>query len=117
MFGAVVSRLQHVETSMSGTHSIDDVDPVTDEHHDGSWSANLEREQYKEDPDLVVEHAFDAIDHTTGGTHVNLVTHGVHGHPETYLYPVLDDELDESDAYEYVEQCGCGGHVTRVHLD
>lgn len=35
-----------------------------------------------------------------------------HGHPETYLYVTLD-ELDVD--YEYVEQCGCGGHVTRVH--
>jgi putative CGCGG family rSAM target protein len=53
-----------------------------------------------------------AVDHTAGGYHVNLVTHGDHGHPEMYLY----DHLDERDGdYEYVQQCGCGGHVTRVH--
>ncbi|MFC6954185.1 CGCGG family rSAM-modified RiPP protein [Halorubellus litoreus] len=97
----------------------DDVEPVTDRDHDGSWSANLERDQYADDPDLVVAHALDAIDHTASGTHVNLVTHRAHGHPETYLYPALDDArgdaLDRPVDYEYVKQCGCGGHVTRVH--
>jgi putative CGCGG family rSAM target protein len=97
----------------SPTH--DDVSPVTNEFHDGSWSANLEREQYADDADRVLAHALDAIEHTASGMHVNLVTHAGHGHPETYLYPVLDEELDDDATYEYVSQCGCGGHVTRVH--
>jgi putative CGCGG family rSAM target protein len=106
---------------MSDAHTVEDVEPVTDRDHDGSWSANLERDQYEDDADLVVAHALDAIEHTASGTHVNLVTHRAHGHPETYLYPALDDASDDALArrveYEYVKQCGCGGHVTRVHVE
>jgi putative CGCGG family rSAM target protein len=94
--------------------SHDDVAPVTDRVHDNSWSANLEREVHADDRDLVVAQALDAIEHTTPGNHVNLVTHGAHGHPETYLYDVLEETGDVT--FEYVEQCGCGGHVTRVHV-
>ncbi|NHN42741.1 CGCGG family rSAM-modified RiPP protein [Halorubellus sp. JP-L1] len=94
----------------------EDVEPITETVHEGSWSANLERDQYETDRGLLVEHALDAVAHTASGVHVNLVTHGTHGHPEDYLYPVLDAELDADAEYEYVEQCGCGGHVTRVHV-
>lgn len=116
MFALSVSMPGPVGTSMSGSHTVDDVEPVTDHDHDASWSANLEREQYAEDSDLVVAHALDAIEHTASGRHVNLVTHGAHDHPETYLYPALDEALDDDATYEYVKQCGCGGHVTRVNL-
>jgi len=112
----LVPPMSESHTDSSERHTVDDVEPVTERFHDGSWSANLEREQYADDPDLVVEHAFDAIEHTADGAHVNLVTHGAHGHPEAYLYPELDEYLDDDATYEYVEQCGCGGHVTRVHL-
>jgi putative CGCGG family rSAM target protein len=117
MFGAVLSPVESVDTTMSESHTVDDVEPVTDHDHDASWSANLERDQYADDEALVVEHGFDAIEHTASGHHVNLVTHGAHGHPETYLYAALDERLDDGARYEYVKQCGCGGHVTRVHLD
>ena len=90
-------------------------EPLTDRVHDGSWSANLERERHADDPELVVAEALDAVAHTVAGTHVNLVTHGEHGHPETYLYPALDAELSAS-TWTYVDRCGCGGHVTRVHV-
>ncbi|WP_255151241.1 CGCGG family putative rSAM-modified RiPP protein [Halorarius halobius] len=93
--------------------SHDDVEPVTDRVHEGSWSANLEKPKHADDRELVVAQAVDAVDHTAEGTHVNLVTHATHGHPESYLYPVLD-ELDVE--YRYVEQCGCGGHVVRVFV-
>jgi len=97
---------------MSVSH--DDVEPVTDHVHDNSWSANLEKPQHADDRELVVAQAIDAIEHTADGNHVNLVTHGDCGHPETYLY----DALEEYDGieYDYVEQCGCGGHVVRVHV-
>jgi len=95
--------------------SHDDVAPVTDEVHDNSWSANLEQPVHGEDRSLVLRGAETAIEHTAPGNHVNLVTHGDHGHPETYLYDALDDRGDVS--YEYVEQCGCGGHVTRVYVE
>jgi len=97
---------------MSVSH--DDVEPVTDHVHDNSWSANLEKTHHAEDRSLVVSQAVDAVEHTAAGNHVNLVTHGDHGHPETYLYDALDEHAGID--YEYVEQCGCGGHVVRVHV-
>lgn len=99
----------------STTH--DDVEPVTDHVHDTSWSANLEKPHHADDRDLVVAQAVDAIEHTDPGNHVNLVTHGEHGHPAEYLYTALVAEFDEGIGWEYVERCGCGGHVTRVHVE
>jgi putative CGCGG family rSAM target protein len=96
--------------------SHDDVDPITDEVHQNSWSANLEQPEHAADRDLMLDQAITAIEHTASGHHVNLVTHGDHGHPEEYLYDLLEREVDDID-YEYVEQCGCGGHVTRVHVE
>jgi putative CGCGG family rSAM target protein len=98
------------------TVSHDAVEPVTESTHDNSWSANLEKSHHAEDRELVVTQARDAVDHTVAGNHVNLVTHGDHGHPEGYLYEALDAAYGEAVEYEYVEQCGCGGHVTRVHV-
>ena len=94
----------------------DEVAPVTDRVHDNSWSANLEQPQHAADPELVVEQAIEAIEHTTAGNHVNLVTHGENGHPEGYLFDALEEAFGDAVDYEYVEQCGCGGHVTRVRV-
>jgi len=99
-----------------GSVSHDDVEPVTDHVHDNSWSANLEKPHHAEDRDLVVEQAREAVAHTAPGNHVNLVTHGDHGHPEAYLYDPLRAAFDGIDL-EYVEQCGCGGHVTRARVE
>jgi len=92
-----------------------DAEPITDHVHENSWSANLEQPRHEERDRLVAD-AFAAVEHTAPGYHVNLVTHAAHGHPETYLYDALDERLADA-SYEYVEQCGCGGHVTRVHVD
>ncbi|MFB6097396.1 MAG: CGCGG family rSAM-modified RiPP protein [Haloferacaceae archaeon] len=92
-----------------------DAKPVTDRVHDNSWSANLEGPEHAEDRDLVIAQALAAIEHTTAGNHVNLVTHGEHGHPETYLYPALAAEYGDDLEWEFVDRCGCGGYVTRVH--
>jgi putative CGCGG family rSAM target protein len=102
---------------MSSGHDHGGVEPVTDHVHETSWSANLEQPRHAADVDLVVSQALDAIEHTEPGHHVNLVTNGEHGHPSTYLYDALRDldgaeELD----WEYVDRCGCGGHVTRVYV-
>ena len=94
-----------------------DVEAVTDHVHDNSWSANLEKPQHAESRDLVVRQAETAVEHTTAGNHVNLVIHGDHGHPETYLYDALADVYGDDVSWEYVEQCGCGGHVTRVYVE
>ncbi|MFB6281622.1 MAG: CGCGG family rSAM-modified RiPP protein [Haloferacaceae archaeon] len=91
-------------------------DPVTDRVHDNSWSANLERPEHADDEARVVDGAIEAIEHTAPGNHVNLVTHGDHGHPSGYLYPALAERYGDGIEWEYVEQCGCGGHVTRVHV-
>ena len=99
---------------MSDSHG--PVSPVTTTVHDNSWSANLETEVHATSVDLVTRQARRAVEHTAPGYHVNLVTHATHGHPEGYLYDDLRD-LDTGLAIEYVEQCGCGGHVTRVHVE
>jgi putative CGCGG family rSAM target protein len=97
--------------------SHDDVDPITEELHTNSWSANLEKPKHGDDRDLLCHQAITAVEHTASGHHVNLVTHGDHGHPESYLDDVLESEVEADIDYEYVEQCGCGGHVTRVHVE
>lgn len=98
-------------------HDHGEAQPVTDRMHDNSWSANLEKPQHADDRGLVLAQARDAIEHTVPGNHVNLVTHGDHGHPEEYLYEELA-AFDGADlTWDYVEQCGCGGHVTRVYVE
>lgn len=99
----------------SHDHDHETAAPVTDHVHDNSWSANLEQPEHAANRELVVEQALSAIEHTEPGNHVNLVTHGDHGHPETYLYDVLQREYEDLE-WQYVQQCGCGGHVVRVHV-
>ncbi|QLD85676.1 CGCGG family rSAM-modified RiPP protein [Natronomonas halophila] len=94
-----------------------DAEAVTDRVHDNSWSANLEKPQYADDPELAVRDGIVAIEHTAPGNHVNLVTHGDLGHPEEFLYDALAEEYDEDVDWEYIQQCGCGGHVTRVYVE
>jgi putative CGCGG family rSAM target protein len=97
--------------------SHEDAETVDGEVHENSWSANLELPEHADDRERVVADALDAVDRTAPGYHVNLVTHGDHGHPETYLYDELADAFGDDAAWEYVEQCGCGGHVTRVRVE
>jgi putative CGCGG family rSAM target protein len=105
-----------MSSSDSHTHD-DDAEPVTDQLHDNSWSANLEKPKYSGDIDRALDDAVDAIEHTVAGNHVNLVTHADLGHPDEFLYEALVEEYGEDDIeWEYVDQCGCGGHVTRVHV-
>ncbi|MFB6253255.1 MAG: CGCGG family rSAM-modified RiPP protein [Halobacteriaceae archaeon] len=88
---------------------------ITDTIHRNSWSANLEQPEHADDQQLILTHAITAIEHTAPGNHVNLVTHENHGHPRTYLYDELED-YDGNIEWEYVDQCGCGGYITRVHV-
>ncbi|MFC7165603.1 CGCGG family rSAM-modified RiPP protein [Halospeciosus flavus] len=94
-----------------------DAESITDEVHTASWSANLEKPEHAEDRERVVSEAIDAVNRTAAGYHVNLVTHANHGHPREYLFDALDDAFEETVEYEHVEQCGCGGHVVRVHVE
>jgi len=97
----------------SSTPDHDEVAPVTDHVHENSWSANLEQEEHAEDRELVVAQAKDAVRKTASGNHVNLVTHEAHGHPEGYLYEALEAAFDDLET-TFVDQCGCGGYVSRV---
>ncbi|MCX2819692.1 CGCGG family rSAM-modified RiPP protein [Haladaptatus sp. F3-133] len=87
-----------------------------DELREETWSADLERPEYADDRGKVVEDGLDAVRRTAQGYFVNLVTHGNHGHPSDYLHGAVEDEFDGV-RVEYVERCGCGGYVTRVHVD
>jgi putative CGCGG family rSAM target protein len=98
-----MTRLSH--------HGERKADPV----HENSWSANLETDEYAADRDLVVADALDAIRRTAPGYHVNLVTHSSHGTPEGYLLDPIRESYPAATC-EYVSQCGCGGHVLRVHV-
>jgi len=100
---------------MSVSH--DDVEPVTDYVHGNFWSANLEKPHHGEDRALVISQALDAVEHTAPGNHVNLVSHGEHSHPERYRYDALDEAFEDVVTYEYVQRCGCGGHVTGAHVE
>jgi putative CGCGG family rSAM target protein len=84
--------------------------------HHTSWSVNLEKPEYAENQEAIIEGALDAIEHTAAGYHVNLVTHGNQGHPSEYLYSVLEEGFDDELEWEFVEQCGCGGYVARVYV-
>ncbi|WP_418280258.1 CGCGG family rSAM-modified RiPP protein [Halorubrum sp. DTA98] len=84
-----------------------------DAEHAGSWSANLELDQYADDRERLVDHALVAVDRTAAGHHVNLVTHPNHGNPEEYLRKPIRDSHSEATT-ELVDQCGCGGYVYRV---
>jgi len=96
--------------------SHDEAEPVEEGTHTTSWSVNLEKPRYADDRSLVVDDALAAIEATAADRHVNLVSHGDCGHPEVYLFPALEDAYGDDVEWEYVEQCGCGGHVTRVYV-
>ncbi|QIB74406.1 CGCGG family rSAM-modified RiPP protein [Halogeometricum borinquense] len=113
----VASAQMKMHSSHSSDHDHDEPSPVTDRTHDNSWSANLEQPQHAADVDLVVSQAIDAIEHTEPGNHVNLVTHGDHGHPSEYLFDALDEAYGDDLSWEHIQQCGCGGHVTRVYVE
>jgi len=105
-------------TTTSESHGHDKVDRSTDEMHHNSWSANLEAPVHAEDRQQLLSDAIEAVRNTAPGYHVNLVTHGEQGHPSDYLFDALDEAVPEKVARrEYIKQCGCGGHVTRVHVD
>jgi putative CGCGG family rSAM target protein len=105
-----------MDTSRDAEESHDTAKPITEEVHDNSWSANLEKPHHADDRDLLVEQAVEAVQHTTTGYHVNLVTHGAQGHPSEYLFEAVREGVDAGLTVSYVDQCGCGGHVTRVHV-
>lgn len=108
----------NLSSSMKIDRKLDDNSEHVDydgEPREYTWSANLELPEHADDRDKVVEEAKEAVRQTADGYFVNLVTHKAHGHPSEYLYDALGDEFNDA-RFEYVDQCGCGGYVTRVHV-
>jgi putative CGCGG family rSAM target protein len=103
------------ESATDGGSAGATTDPL-DRDHDASWSANLERERHADREQLLAD-AVTAVERTAPGHHVNLVTHGDHGHPSSYLFDRLAEAFGDEVRTEFVERCGCGGYVTRVHVE
>ena len=103
------------ETVMDGGSAGATTDPL-DRDHEASWSANLEGERHA-DRDRLLTDAVTAVERTAPGYHVNLVTHGDHGHPSSSLFDQLEAAFGDGVRTEFVERCGCGGYVTRVHVE
>jgi len=85
----------------------------------GDWSVNLEDGYGPEDVEELVRESVLAISRTKLGHFVNVVTPGSCGDPADWLIPQLEIQLAEQnlafDRMVYIDQCGCGGYVTRVY--
>ncbi len=83
------------------------------------WSLNLEDEAFVDNPQELIEEAVKAVEITAAGHYVNLVTPAGTGHPEQGLLGEIKQAIDRAGvAYQqivYVDECGCGGFVTRVY--
>lgn len=86
---------------------------------DKDWSLNLEDAYYAERPDELVRESVEAVAMTAPGRYINLVTPPEAGHPEQGLIGRIETALKTSGTlYErivYIDECGCGGFVTRVY--
>jgi len=86
---------------------------------EGDWSLNLEDPYYEEHTDEIVPESIDAVSRTKPGCYVNIVTPEKCGDPRESLIPQLSSRLkDEGISVKeirYIDQCGCGGYVTRVY--
>lgn len=80
-----------------------------------SWSMDLEDEEYVRDKNKILRDARWAIEIAAAGMHVNLVTPASYGEP-IELIQQLTDEYEDKIEVEFVEQCGCGGYVTKVTI-
>ena len=83
-----------------------------------NWSINLEDDLFKAQPEQLVAEAVEAITCTAPGYYVNVVTHQAAGHPEQGLIRKLQDAITIAGIGEvklvYIDECGCGGFVTRA---
>ncbi len=79
-----------------------------------NWSVSLEHEEYKHDMDLVVKDAIEAVEQTSNGFYVNVVTPATLGNPCDYLTEALGLFFEDKIEAKFIDQCGCGGYVLRV---
>ncbi len=80
-----------------------------------NWSINLETEEYVADRDLIIKDAVTAILETEVGCFVNLAAAEIHGNPDDYLVPALENAFGDSIKINFIDQCGCGGYVYRIY--
>jgi putative CGCGG family rSAM target protein len=78
------------------------------------WSVNLEHDGYETSIELVIEDGVKAVNDTSPGYYVNLVTPNKFDNPDIYLTPLLEKLYGDSIKIKYIDQCGCGGYVLRV---
>lgn len=85
---------------------------------DKDWSLNLEDLYYAEHRDEAVEEAIQAIRSTKAGYYVNIVTPNEADDPHEWLIPSIEKRLETKQIkirdIRYIDQCGCGGYVTRI---
>jgi putative CGCGG family rSAM target protein len=79
-----------------------------------NWSISLEHDEYENNLELVILDAVEAIEETTLGYYVNLVTPAEFGHPKDYLIEALASSYDNKITMKFIDQCGCGGYALRV---
>lgn len=83
------------------------------------WSINLEDDQYAGNTEQLIADAVKAVSITAPGRYVNLVTHQAAGHPQEGLISKLEAALNNAGLAEtklvYINECGCGGFVTRAY--
>lgn len=83
------------------------------------WSLSLEDDYYIHHRQEMIAESLEAIQATASGCYVNLVTHGDCGHPDKEFIPELIQRTLQEDiaikCIQYIDECGCGGHVTRVY--
>jgi putative CGCGG family rSAM target protein len=80
-----------------------------------NWSINLETEEYVADRNLIIQDAITAILETEVGCFVNLAAAENHGNPDDYLVPALENKFGDDVKIQFIDQCGCGGYVYKVH--
>ncbi len=82
------------------------------------WSLNLEDSYYEEHPDEIMTESLDAVRETGPGCYVNIVTPEKCGDPREWLVAPLQARLEAIELpirdIQYIDQCGCGGHVIRI---
>lgn len=102
-------------SSVPDVPSVESREPVTRNVHDRPWIADLETDAHAENRQLLVAEALDAVEQTTPGTRLDVVTHERHGHPSGYLYAALESRAPSVDVSDG-GRCDCGGYVTRVRV-